>query len=189
MLVTNLTDIELLHLIQQGDSAAFKALYLRLWKPLFVFVMKRLRSEEDAADVVQEVFASLWNKRQSIAIQESVRGYIYTAAKYKVMDQVNSMLQSPANFDLLQDSLHPLSSGASDMLISKEMESILQGEVNALPGKMKQIYLLHIDQDLSVTDIACRLDLSERTIRNQLNLAKKRLKSSLKQALFLCFFW
>lgn len=183
MSITGLTNTELLQRIQQNDVPAFEMLYLRLWEPLFIFAMKRLGSEDDAEDVVQEVFASLWAKRHSLQIRENFEGYIFSAVRYKVIDQVSAMLQNPMKLELVRESLLPVAHNPSETLLSKELQGFLSREIQSLPGKMREIYLLHVEQHRSVADIAQVLSLSKQTVRNQLGLAKDRLKKSLQHAM------
>jgi RNA polymerase sigma-70 factor (family 1) len=182
-----LTDKELLQRIQQDDVSAFETLYLRLWESLFVFAMKRLGSEDDAEDVVQEVFASLWAKRHSLQIRENFDAYLYSAVKYKVINKVAAMLQNPEKLELVRESLLPAVDNAAETLQSKELQAIVNQEVQSLPEKMREVYLLYIEQHRSVADIARVLSLSEQTVRNQLGLARTRLKKSLQHAMLFTF--
>lgn len=187
--ITDLTDTELLQRIQQDDVHAFETLYLRLWEPLFVFAVKRLGSEDDAEDVVQEVFASLWARRHSLQIRDSFEGYLFSAVRYKVIDQAAAMLQNPAKLEFVEECLLPAVNNVSEGMHLNELQEVLKQEVSSLPDKMREIYLLYIEQHRSVTDIARVLSLSEQTVRNQLGLARGRLKKSLQHAmmfLFLC---
>jgi len=185
MNMTILTDSELLSRIRQDDAHAFKALYLRLWESLFVFAVKRLGSEADAEDVVQDVFASLWARRHSIEIKDSFEGYLFSAVRYKVIDQVAAMLRNPLKLDFVNETLLPAVNSASDSLLSKELTHFLDQEIQSLPEKMREIYQMYIEEHRSVAEIAKKLSLSEQTVRNQLGIARGRLKKALGQALLL----
>ncbi len=188
MHITELNDTALLQRIQQDDVLAFETLYLRLWEPLFVFAMKRLGAEDDAEDVVQEVFASLWSRRHTLQIKDSFEAYLFSAVKYKVISHVAAMLQNPEQLELVRESLLPVTDNVSEGVHFSELQLIVKQEVKSLPAKMREIYLLYIEQHRSVTDISRLLSLSEQTVRNQLGLARARLKKSLQHALFFLFF-
>jgi RNA polymerase sigma-70 factor (ECF subfamily) len=188
MSIIELADSELLQRIQQDDVRAFEALYLRLWEPLFVFAMKRLGAEDDAEDVVQEVFASLWARRHTIQIRDTFEGYLYSAVKYKVINQVAAMIQQPEKLEHVKETLLPMVNNIAEGMNLNELQGALQQEVGSLPAKMREIYLLYIEQHRSVADIATLLSLSEQTVRNQLGLARTRLKKSLQHAMLLVFF-
>ncbi|HEY1166000.1 MAG TPA: sigma-70 family RNA polymerase sigma factor [Chitinophaga sp.] len=188
MSIRELTDEELLARIQQDDVQAFEALYLRLWESLFTFAMKRLGSEDDAEDVVQEVFASLWARRQSLQIKGTFQGYLFSAVKYKVINQVSAMMQHPEKLDHVRETLLPAVNDIAEGMNFNELQGALQQELRSLPAKMREIYLLYIEQHRSVADIAALLSLSEQTVRNQLGLARTRLKKSLQHAMMFVFF-
>jgi RNA polymerase sigma-70 factor (ECF subfamily) len=188
MSIIELTDAELLQRIQQDDVQAFEALYLRLWESLFIFAMKRLGSEDDAEDVVQEVFASLWARRHSLQIRDTFEGYLFSAVKYKVINQVAAMMQHPEKLEYVREALLPAVNNIAEDINFNELQGALQQEVKSLPAKMREIYLLYIEQHRSVADIATLLSLSEQTVRNQLGLARTRLKKSLQHAMLFVFF-
>lgn len=182
------TIADLLVRIRQDDAAAFESLYLQMWEPLFVFAMKRLQSEPDAEDVVQNVFAAIWTRRHSLKVQTTFKGYLFVAVKYQVLDRINEMLQRPAGIETLsQDIMSEMDDVLNPMLV-KELQAIVDKEIVLLPEKMRQIYLFNLEEHLSISEIAERLQLSEQTVRNQLNTARNRLKVSLRHALTLLFF-
>ncbi len=179
---------DLLIRIQQDDPAAFESLYLQMWEPLFVFAMKRLQSEPDAEDVVQNVFAAVWTRRHSLRINTGFSGYLFTAVKYQVLDRLNEMLHSPSGIEEVSQAILPELNDVMDTVLIKELQATIDKEIGELPEKMRQIYLMNLEEHCSISQIAERLQLSEQTVRNQLNTARQRLKVSLKNAMTLLFF-
>ncbi len=80
------TDQYLLQQLLHNDQAAFTAIYQRYWKSLFREAMNVLRSQKEAEDCVQELFVSLWNRRQSLSVTSTLGGYLHTAVRYKCID-------------------------------------------------------------------------------------------------------
>lgn len=189
MEIPDSTITDLLVRIRQDDPAAFESLYLQMWEPLFVFAMKRLQSEPDAEDVVQNVFAAIWTRRHSLRISTTFKGYLFTAVKYQVLDRIEEMLERPSGIEVVSESILPEMDDVLNPMLAKELQAIADKEIDQLPEKMRQIYLLNLEEHLSISQIAERLQLSEQTVRNQLNTARNRLKVSLKHALTLLFFW
>ena len=181
------TIADLLVRIQQDDPTAFESLYLQMWEPLFVFAMKRLQSEPDAEDVVQNVFATIWTRRHSLKISTTFKGYLFTAVKYSVLDKINEMLQRPSGIETVSQSILPEINDVLNPMLLKELQVLVDNEINQLPEKMRQVYLMSLEEHLSISQIAERLQLSEQTVRNQLNTARNRLKVSLRHALTLLF--
>ena len=189
MEIPDSTITELLTRIRQDDPTAFEQLYLLMWEPLYVFAMRRLQSEADAEDVVQNVFATIWTRRQSINIHTTFKGYLFSSVKYQVLDRLKEMLQNPDAIDLVNQSILPTMDDVLNPILTKELQTIVDKEINDLPEKMRQIYLMKLEEHLSISQIAERLQLSEQTVRNQLSTARSRLKISLKHAFTLFFFW
>ena len=85
---TQHTDQFLLQQLTHNDQAAFTAIYQRYWKLLFREAMTVLRSQKEAEDCVQELFVSLWNRRQSLSINSSLKAYLQTAIRYQCIDRI-----------------------------------------------------------------------------------------------------
>lgn len=189
MEIPDSTIADLLVRIRQDDPAAFESLYLQMWEPLFVFAMKRLESEPDAEDVVQNVFTAVWTRRHSLNISTTFKGYLFTAVKYQVVDRLHEMLQSPSGIEDVSQTILPELDDVLNGMLAKELQAIIDKEIDELPEKMRQIYLMNLEEHCTISQIAERLQISEQTVRNQLNTARHRMKASLKHALTLLFFW
>ena len=75
---SRLPDIELSGLVRSGDQDAFIEIYERYWTVLYLHARKILRNEEEAEDVVQDLFSELWLKRESFTIRTTLSAYLYT---------------------------------------------------------------------------------------------------------------
>src|ERR1700761_5808835 len=76
------TDEQLLMALKNGDPTAFTAIYERYWDKLLVFVMRVIRRQSDAEDIVQELFISIWRRRQELQVERSLSTYLYNSARY-----------------------------------------------------------------------------------------------------------
>src|SRR5699024_4484407 len=83
-------DKQLIALISEDNSEAFKQLFDRYWEPLFAAAVHRLQSDELAKDVLQELFIGLWEKRGSLTIQSNVAGYLFTALKHRIINKIKA---------------------------------------------------------------------------------------------------
>src|SRR5580700_1315361 len=81
--VSGYTDQELIRLIKHDDESAFSVIYDRYWKELYLSARKVIESKPIAQDAVQEVFISLWNRRQELEL-ESLRGWLFQAVRFQV---------------------------------------------------------------------------------------------------------
>src|SRR5690606_24324803 len=83
---TALQDPELFDLLKSSDEAAFKEIYERYFDVLYVHAYKRLNSSEEAQDIVQEIFMSLWEKRGRLVLSRSLPAYLFTAVRNRVIN-------------------------------------------------------------------------------------------------------
>ncbi|QHS63202.1 RNA polymerase sigma factor [Chitinophaga agri] len=160
------------------DTSAFKILYQRYWKKLYISACKRVDAD-DAKDIVQDVMLSLWRRKHEIQIDsnEDLSRYLYSALRYRIISYYafsSATVQIPEWFD------QPVHASFEDAFDVIKLKHLIDGEVDRMPERMQQIYQLSREEDLSVTDIASQLNLSEQTVRNQLSLAMKRLRVFLR---------
>src|ERR1035437_8656376 len=82
---SSLSDLELSAFIKEGNHAAFAEIYERYFGVLFLHAFKRLKDEDEAKDSVQELFTTLWLKRESLVLKTSLSGYLYAAIRNRVL--------------------------------------------------------------------------------------------------------
>lgn len=178
-------DIELLERLKQDDTEAFKVLFDRYWEGLYLFAWKRLRSRQDAEDVVQRLFMKIWEHRASRNIKASLQAYLYKSASYEVIDALKNMTGRTVDLDGANEYIVPVFSDVLDKLSLEELNELIDREIKRLPDRMQQIYRLSREEDLSTREIAGKLHLSEQTVKNQLTIALSRLRKPIMQTLLL----
>ncbi|HWV71317.1 MAG TPA: sigma-70 family RNA polymerase sigma factor [Pseudosphingobacterium sp.] len=189
MLMEHLYGQDLITRIKEGDGSAFEILYQQNWQHLYIFAVRRLNDEEEAKDVVQEVFINLWTKRHSILIHQNVAGYLMQMTKNEIIRKVQQALRNQEKTEQYRLHIIPSLLQIYDHLSHKELEKHLQKEVASLPLRQQQIYKLHNDEDLSISEIAENLEISEQTVKNQLVTANKKIRTALREALFLAILY
>lgn len=145
-------------------------MYTRAWN--------RTGDEQTAQDIVQELFISLWERRNDILIQTSFLQYLSGALKYRLINHFQSEKVKRRVFEKVLQRMTELSDGIDDLAGYKDLEQALDDELEKMPPNMKNSLLLRLD-NLSVKDIAARLDLAEQTVSNNLSAASKRLHKNL----------
>ncbi len=181
---TSYDDGTLVHLLNQGDEAAFTELYDRYWKLLFYVAHKRLKVFAEAEEIVQDVFADIWLRRKTLKIQSSFKYYVASATQYQVMAQLTRrkrMTQVQIEESPDQASLNR----ADQILMFKELEEKLQQLVSALPEKCRLVYELNRKEGLNNKQVAEKLGISEKTVENQMTKALGRIRNGLGDAALL----
>ena len=172
------TDIELLASLIQGDERAFAALYKRYWKKLFVIACNRLDRPEDAEEIVQDIFASLWRRRAVLKHDLDVAVYLAVSVKYRVIKTMGKECLKRRYIDSLvaQDRIDD---STQEWLAFDELREQLSVYVAQLPEKCRLVFQLSRDKGFSQKQIANELGISEKTVEAHLGKAFKTLRAKL----------
>jgi RNA polymerase sigma-70 factor (ECF subfamily) len=189
------TDKELLERISEDDSTAFTILYRRHWEEMYVVAAKALREKTNAADVIQDVFLSLWNRRHELKIEGSLTNYLHTAVRYKAIHHIEKNITRRDYLAVLADvSVNWLPPNAEVDLQLEELQKALSTVVTRMPPKMQQVYILSRQQQLSHKEIAEQLSVSVETVKKHIQHALQLIKAALQYvpsvvSLLLSFFF
>lgn len=178
-------DQELVIFLKEGDEAAFQEIFLRYNKLLLIYAYKKLRNREEAKDLVQDVFVWLWNNRNSFSLNTSLSGYLYKSVLNRVFDAVKHQGIIRKYIDSGQHFIEISHEGADFLIREKDIASIIEQEILAMPPKMREIYNLKRKDFMSTKEIAETLSLSEHTVSTQMKRALKHLRVKLGLAIFL----
>ncbi len=175
----NILTTELLQMAA-NDEEAFKTIYANYWQELFVLAAKMLRSEEEAADVVQDVFLSFWRRRKELVIQGSLAAYLHSSVRYKVRDYIAKNITQRDYLALFTDTaIHTLPPQSEIRLQLKEVQQTIQQTVLKMPERMQQAYRLHREEHLSYQEIAGKMGIAPETVRKQVQNALALIKTAL----------
>lgn len=183
----NTDDHHLVTLLKQGDGDAFKVIYDTYATGLYHAAYNLIRNKEESEDVIQELFADLWLKREYINITSSLKGYLFVMAKNKILMKIRSK-----KIVLREDALQTLAGDqiTDAVVLEKDLRMHLNRHVGQLPEKCAEIFKLSRNEQLSNKEIANQLDVSVKTVENQISIAIKRLRGSLGDfMLFIIIFY
>lgn len=174
-----LSDEELSILLFSGDEAAFEEIFNRYWLKLYVSACKRVKPPEVAEEIVQDLFAMLWLKRESIQIHTSLAAYLFTSVRYIVINHLqkemvrknykNSVLTSDANCDY----------STEETVLLNDLTRNIDKEIKYLPPKCRSVFELSRKENKTNREIAEFLGISEKTVEGHLTKAIRQLKLGL----------
>ncbi|MEN0052846.1 MAG: sigma-70 family RNA polymerase sigma factor [Mucilaginibacter sp.] len=177
------SDQQLLSFLKQGDRLAFSEIYDRTWAQLYKTAYKRLKDKEVCKDIIHDVFADLWNKSSTKEITDLIP-YLHTAVRYKIYSWLGKG-NNTAHFIEPYESmaLSPLT--AESWFEERDLQRLIALWMDTLPEKRKVIFKLKYQDDLSTRDISEQLNLSQKTVQNQLLTSFNGLKAYLSHYLLL----
>lgn len=167
-------DSRLLLNMKAGDGGAFDKLYEKYWRKIYASAYKRLQNMEQAKDITQDIFLQLWLKREITAI-ENLPAYLYTAVRNKVfnlLEKENRYVPVP---ELLLN-LETAHEQADAIILKKEFAAACNALIATLTKAQQKIFRLHYQQYFSTKEIAESLNISRKTVQNQLGKAIIQLR-------------
>ena len=167
--------------IKRGDSDSFRLLYKRFYSGLCQFAC-RYTSSEIAEDIVHDIFLKLWKDRKEIDIQGSIHSYLYTAVRNGSLNYLKHLVverkfnaKTAIQLQRAINYLHISQEDGSSLLIAEELENSFREELESLPPKCREIFLLSREDRLKHSEIAKKLGISQITVQRQISIAIKRL--------------
>jgi len=174
------TDQELVALLKQGDDAAFTEIYNRYWYAAYQSSFKIIDDDEACTDVVQDVFVWLWENRERSDIH-SLKSYLLTAVKFKMLNLIRQGKMKAAYQEAVVDEADHSQEQNAEV---KELMRIIADFAKTLPGQARQIFYLSRFEHLSNKEIAQKMGISEKTVKNQINISLKKLRTTLGRMSF-----
>lgn len=181
--IADLSDFELLDLLRSGDRNAFCEIYNRYWEKVFTVAANKIRQCEEAEEIVQDIFISLWHRRHSIEITTSLNAYLAVSVKYRVIKILAKRHQYHKYADYSLNFIPSSSNSTEELLEFDELKSRLEILVSNLPEKCRLVYKLSREQGLSQKQIAREYGISEKTVEAHIGKALKALRTGLGQLL------
>jgi len=181
------SDGELAFLLTQNDDRAFTEIYNRFYGLLFIHACKRLNDDEEAKDVVQQLFESLWQKRNQVQPDKNLSAFLYTAIRNRILDIYAHQQVENKYVHSLQDFIDRDQVLSDYRVREKQMAALIEQEIDALPEKMREIFILSRKHNKSHKEIAAELGLSELTVKTQVKKALRILKTRLGLFVYVAF--
>jgi len=173
--------------LKSGDHVAFTEIYNRYKGLLYIHAYKMLRDEEEAKDVLHELFAALWARGKDLVLHTSLSNYLYSAVRNRVLDVVSHKQVESVYLESLQHFMEEGDCITDHLLREKDLAAIIEREIAALPAKMREVFELSRKANLTHKEIAEQLKISEQTVKKQVSNALKILRVKLGVLVYLVF--
>lgn len=186
-------DIALWETVKDGSVSAFEQLYRRYAGRLYQDIARRIKDQSAVADLLQDVFLTLWEKRGNYQIEGSIYAYLQGMAANRVLNYYRKNRMQPELIEVWDQVVAEAIeledvSWKDEYAMAEKNESLLLKTVNDLPSRMRQVYELRYERHLTIPQIAEELRTSPHTIYNQIKSIKKKCQDVLKNKHFFFFF-
>ena len=186
-MVQNVEERLIVSKLKEGDVASFDDIFKKYNHRIYFFAKSYLKNKEEAEDVVQEVFLSLWRHRDQIN-----EYYIFSQYLFKITYNATCkrLRKQASEKKHMEEIFHLASVEDHSTKLDLEYKNLLETKdllINNLPAKQKEILRLSIDEQLTSEEIAQRLNISKKTVENYLSSARRYLRKSLNDKGMLSF--
>jgi len=172
---------QLLSQLAQDDAAAFSALFLYHYDPIYTAAKNLLKDTAAAKDVCQQVFTTLWEKRHEAYRIQSLRNYLSAAARNQILGQFRKeiILQKYQRHQLRQPQ-HP-GQDPEHLLIGQQQEQLIQQAIAHLSPKQRQAFRLSRDGGLAHKDISRIMGITVPTVKEHITKSLSAIRKFLSQ--------
>jgi len=169
-------DLDIVQAINDADPIAFKKLFEQHWKKIYHIALQKLPREEDASDITQEVFYLIWKNRGYWKIKTNIEAYLQGMLRHKIYDFYAQRDRLPILIPLNeQEEYWHYSFQEAEREDYSYENQLVRKEIEAMPEKMREIFILGRFENLSAAQISEKLGISVQTVRNQISAALKQL--------------
>jgi RNA polymerase sigma-70 factor (ECF subfamily) len=176
--ISEVSDKELCDSLKDDDRSSFKEIYKRYRSKLDFFVYRIINDKEVCEEIIQEVFIDLWAKRKEKEI-ENLSAYLYKAVRFQTYNQFRKKKIINEHIEEFDDFIAQYR--IEEQIEYKDIYNHVNTLISQLPQQRRIIFQLSRDEELSNREIAIKLNISEQTVKNQINHALKFIRNSVKK--------
>lgn len=178
--VSDDSDFGLVAALNGGDRNAFEMIYRKYVSDLYRYARKNIATKEDCEEIIQEVFASLWERHAAVRVQSSLKGYLVGMVRYKIIHyfRKNGLRKKYAEHFLLFEAVYEQIEG--EEINHSAIQATLDKLIAELPDRCQEALKLRLSEALSNPDIARRMNITTRTVEAYMFRAFNHIRASYK---------
>ena len=175
----SVSDPEIVSAIRQGDEAAFEKTFRTYYSRLCKYANSLLKDSDEAEEVVQTVFLTIWEKRADLEITFSIKAYLYRAVHNHCLNRFKHAAIKEAHKEYSEHFIPQSYESVTQAIHASELEEQIEHAVNRLPVQCQKAFRMSRFEELKYQEIAERLDISIKTVENQIGKALRILRVEL----------
>lgn len=175
-----LSDEEIIRLLDIDATKAFQEMYNKYWWPLYKFAFVRIKDQDLAENIVQDIFISLWQSIASLQITTTLPAYLFSATQKRVYSTIRKQNLFTKYMDHAAALPEAVLSDPDQIYQAKELNNQINDKITELPPKAREVFLLSRREGLNTQEIAGRLKISPRTVETHLHNSLKFLRLAFK---------
>lgn len=165
--------------IHLNESKSFEQVYLMYAKPLFRLSYSMLQDVQESEEIVQTVFHSLWERRDTLIVHSSIEAYLVRAVKLKAMQYLRDKSNEQKHIALFSQQLARGQNDTEQRIEYKLLTDRLETLTAGLPGQCQQVFTLSRKKGMTNSEISSLLNITEKAVENQITRALRYLRKGL----------
>lgn len=184
---TNLTENELLQMLQSGDKRAFEVLFLRYQPQLVMFIAGFIKDKEKARDFAQDIFLKIWDNRNDLGNIISFKGYLFHTARFAIYNFFDhELVDQKFVAEAMRRSQGDVYNAEEEYFV-RELDEMIDLAISHMPDQRRRVFEMSRKQGLSNQEIADILHISKHTVERHISTSLAELRILKKQMIFLFF--
>lgn len=168
--------------MQHGEENAYKEIFVKYYSPLCEYASRYIRDEE-AEELVQDLMLYIWEDREALVIESSLKSYLFIAVKHRCLNALKLKVYREKAHEILYEKLKDQFEDP-DYYLFNELSDRIEKSISELPDNYRETFELSRFGELSNTQIAQQLNISVKTVEYRISRSLKILRVKLKDYLF-----
>ena len=163
------------------DFESFEIIYNSYWEKLYSICYSNIEDPEIAKDLVQDIFISLWERRKTIIINDSLEKYLVRSAKFKVFEYIRNKVSQESKIQSISYSQTDSVISADNLVEYNELSYKINESIASLPQHCQKVFYKSRIEGKKNKEIAQSLHITERTVEYHITKALTYLRANLKE--------
>lgn len=173
------SEIETIEALQQGDAVVFEMIFKNYYENLCNYANSFISDMDEAEEIVQTTFITLWEKKNLIDIHTSLKSYLYQAVRNQCLNKIKHDHVKQTHFEYITYQNNVESPDGYQNMVGKELSERINDSINSLPPQCRAVFMLSRFENYSYAEIAKQMNLSVKTIENHMGKALRIMRVQL----------
>lgn len=173
----------LIEKIKNGDKTAFESIFKSYYNQLCSYANKFVKDIDNCEEIVQEIFFQVWQNKNKIVIQTSLKSYLFRSVHNSCLNYIKHKYIEQKHIESTLFENKNSSQNFIDIVESNELHDKIRITIDKLPPERKKIFLMIRFENLKYAEVAKKLNISIKTVENQMGSALKFMRYELKEYL------
>lgn len=174
---------QLIITLKAGDLTAFEMLFRTYYQPLCNYAFTFVQDRDEAEEIVQSTFLNIWEKRQSLSIHTGVKPYLYAMVRNACLNVLKHEKIKQQHAAMEMAVAERSTESVARTIMASELETKIYQAMDRLPEQCRLIFKLSRFEELKYAEIAQQLNISIKTVENQMGKALRIMREQLKDYL------